>query len=60
MGFSIGLVSGPWSAELVLGLWPRTNTADLRPVTVPIQNHLIKKAVVAGPAGQRAPDHFLG
>ena len=42
--FRIGPVTGPKSAILVLRL--RTNTADLGPVTGPIQNNLICNVII--------------
>ena len=44
--FRIGLVTGPWSAVLVLGLQPRTYTADLDPVTEPIRNRFINNIIL--------------
>ena len=44
--FRIGPVTGPRSGVLDLGLRPRSNTANLRPVTGPIQNNLINNIIL--------------
>ena len=44
--FRIEPVTGPRSVVLDLGLRPRSNTANLGPVTGPIRNNLINNIIL--------------